>query len=212
MISSYFTKETQKEKIESSLDDQKKRIIESKIISKIAARIMTIGNEMSDQSHTKRKNENSSIKVKFGSLCSLYLSSYYTIDQLLYDLEEKKSIASICDFLINLLQSRFIQESILFIPQLLSMSIYHKSSSTITNFLLDMCVNQTKFSLTLYWLASSNLEDHKESLILNQFVTNIEETIVKNTRSNRRKYFSPTISKDLGKSEAQDSSRLFTIN
>lgn len=126
-------------------------------------------------------------KLKLGSLCSMYLSSYFTLDYLLLHLHDKKNI-SICDFLVNLLQENFKNKACFYIPQYVSMINYHISSNHLKNYMLDMCVNQIKFAIKLYWIVFSYTEDKLESVDLENFLNSIEETIVKNRRNNKNQY------------------------
>ena len=67
------------------------------------------------------------------------------------------------DFLVDLISSKYINETFFYISQLISLlyykSINYKSSSSIETFLLDRCVNQIKYSVLITWIVNASTED-----------------------------------------------------
>lgn len=184
-VTTFFTNEVQKKKLEIlNLNAEKARYVEKQIIEKIANRIKVLDD-----------NGNISIKkmVKLGSLCSLYNSEYFNIDMLIYDLEDKKESISICNYLINQLQEKHTDQVCFYVPQFFAMSLYHNNRDYLKNFMLDMCINQIKFSIRLHWISSAFLEDNN-NIDIEIFTNNIEETLVKNKRTNKRKFIQEKMS------------------
>ncbi|MCQ2821313.1 MAG: hypothetical protein MJ252_28975, partial [archaeon] len=70
------------------------------------------------------------------------------------------------DYLINLISSKYIDETFFYLPQLISL-LYFKStqselkdlSQSIETFLLDRCVNQIKYSVLITWIVTASHED-----------------------------------------------------
>jgi len=118
-------------------------------------------------------------KSNLGSLYELFNNEYFTFEKLLYYLNTKEEIG-IIDYLINLMYSKFINESFFYIPQLCSLIIYKKHYLTIEDYLLDMCIDKIKFSLIIYWTCSSSKLNIDK---LDEMLTNIETTLVNNKRA-----------------------------
>lgn len=135
-------------------------------------------------------NNNLDFQIKLGSLCTMYLSDYFNIDMLLYDLEDKKEFNTICCFLINLLYNkRFFKNILDYIPFLFNMILYHKSKYYIKNFLLDMCVDRIRFSIKLYWTSVAYCEENNDE-DMDTFLIKIEETLIKNRRATKKVHYS----------------------
>ena len=118
-------------------------------------------------------------KSKLGSLYELFNNEYFTFEKLIYYLNTKEEIG-IIDYLINLMYSKFINESFFYIPQLCSLIIYKKYYFSIEDYLLDRCIDKIKFSLIIYWTCSSSKLNIDK---LDEMLTNIETTLVNNKRA-----------------------------
>lgn len=162
LINSYFSSESQYNQFK-ELNNNLKRI-ERNIINKI-------------KKHIQFNSSNS--KIKLGSLVNLYLSPYFTIDFLLYDLHNKKDSESICKFLINQLYLRFSSDALFYIHQIFSMINYHSSTENLKRFCLNMCIDKLSFGIKLFWIVQS-FNSNEESHSLLGFLNNIEETIIMN--------------------------------
>lgn len=137
--------------------------------------------------------EDKNKKNNTGSLYDMFNSSFFTMDMVLYYLDKRED-DGVLDTLVNLMYSRFINESFFYLPQLCTLLTYKQHSSTIEDYLLDRCVNQMKFSLQVHWLVKSyfeNTECSKISKFFDKLLQKIEETLVNGRRptmSNYAKY------------------------
>ena len=94
-----------------------------------------------------------------GSLCELFYSEYFTIDNLIGYLTNKRT-ESIIDFLANLLfTKRFNSQTFFFLPQICSL-IHHKQiNKSIEKYLIYKCINETMFTVCSTWMLNSYLSD-----------------------------------------------------
>ena len=147
---------------------------------------------------TKNKNienENDSIKnrkksLNNGKFYNYLISDVFEIDLILIYLDNSND-ESIFDVLINKIYSKFIHQSLFYLPQLCVMLNYKIHMKSLQSYLLDRCINQIKFSLQITWLLTSFVEE-KNSLInkeiYDKFLQKIEETLVNGIRSSLNNY------------------------
>jgi phosphatidylinositol 4-kinase len=147
---------------------------------------------------TKNKNienENDSIKnrkksLNNGKFYNYLISDVFEIDLILIYLDNSND-ESIFDVLINKIYSKFIHQSLFYLPQLCVMLNYKIHMKSLQSYLLDRCINQIKFSLQITWLLTSFIEE-KNSLInkeiYDKFLQKIEETLVNGIRSSLNNY------------------------
>ena len=143
----------------------------------------------------ENENENDSKKLRKKSLnngkfYNYLISDAFDIDLILIYLDNKND-ESIIDILINKIYSKFIHQSLFYLPQLCVMLNYKTYIKSLQSYLLDRCINQIKFSLQITWLLTSYTEE-KNSLINKQiydnFLQKIEETLVNGIRSSLNNY------------------------
>ena len=143
----------------------------------------------------ENENENDLKKLRKKSLnngkfYNYLISDAFDIDLILIYLDNKND-ESIIDILINKIYSKFIHQSLFYLPQLCVMLNYKTYIKSLQSYLLDRCINQIKFSLQITWLLTSYTEE-KNSLINKQiydnFLQKIEETLVNGIRSSLNNY------------------------
>lgn len=121
---------------------------------------------------------------KLGSLYKLFHSEYFDINLLICYLDKKEE-SGIIDNLVNLIYTKFINESFFYIPQICTMITYKPYFESIENYILDRCVERMKFSLKIHWLISSyihNAENHI-SKKYDRLLQRIEMTLVNGRRA-----------------------------
>ena len=90
-----------------------------------------------------------------GSLCELFSSEYFTIDNLIGYLTNKRT-ESIIDFLANLLfTKRFNSKTFFFLPQICSLIHHKKINKSIEKYLIYKCMNETMFTVCSTWMLNS---------------------------------------------------------
>ena len=109
----------------------------------------------------------------------IYHNECFDIDSLMYYLSTRDQIGT-TDELINSLYEKFQNDSLFYIPQLCSFLTYKEYITPIENYILDICVDRMKFSLTTFWMTFAN-QDSKQ---MEQLQQNIETTLVNNRRYN----------------------------
>ena len=111
-------------------------------------------------------------------------SEEFNIDLLIDEINKQKKI-SIIDTLIELMYTKYINESFFYLPQLCMLFNYKEYISSLESYILDRCVNQIKFSLQTTWLLNSFIEDDNQEIKLNIYeslLQRIEETLVNGAR------------------------------
>ena len=111
-------------------------------------------------------------------------SEEFNIDLLIDEINKQKKI-SIIDTLIELMYTKYINESFFYLPQLCMLFNYKEYYSSLESYILDRCVNQIKFSLQTTWLLNSFIEDDNQEIKLNIYeslLQRIEETLVNGAR------------------------------
>ena len=111
-------------------------------------------------------------------------SEEFNIDLLIDEINKQKKI-SIIDTLIELMYTKYINESFFYLPQLCMLFNYKEYYSSLESYILDRCVNQIKFSLQTTWLLNSFIEDDNQEIKLNIYeslLQKIEETLVNGAR------------------------------
>ena len=98
---------------------------------------------------TKKNKEN------LGSLYNLLHSDYFNIDISMEYLNEKNN-QGIIDEIVNLIYTKYVNDSFFYIPEFCSLIYYKDYYFPIKNYLLDCCVDKIKFSILVYWIISSN--------------------------------------------------------
>ena len=115
----------------------------------------------------------------------------FNIDSLIYYLSTRDN-PGITDDLINMLYENFKNDSLFYVPQLCSFLTYKKYISTIENYLLDLCVDRMKFSLTTFWMTFANQKSNR----MEKLQQNIEDTLVNNKRYSMSKKKFRTLKKN----------------
>ena len=126
----------------------------------------------------------SSKKNRLGSLYELFDSEYFEINLLICYLDKKED-SGIIDNLVNLIYTKFINESFFYIPQICTMITYKPYFESIENYILDRCVERMKFSLKVHWIISSYIHnaDPKISKKYDKLLQRIEMTLVNGRRA-----------------------------
>ena len=122
-------------------------------------------------------NNNSYNLKKVNTSYKVLHEKNFNIDALIFYLSTRNQIG-ITDELINILYTKFQNESLFYTPQLCSFITYKKYITPIENYLLDCCVDRMKFSLTTFWMTFSNENSEK----LEKLRQKIEMTMVNNRR------------------------------
>ena len=125
-----------------SKDYEKKE--EKYIIDKIANNIEVISN----------KNINNSIYKVYRDIYYSIKSEYFTMDSLLPVLEQHNE-EGIIDYLINLMTSKFLDESFFYISQLIVLTFYKLYKDSLEKYIIDRCLNEIKFSIKITLLLKS---------------------------------------------------------
>ena len=148
-----------------------------------------------NNNNNENENDNDSIKnrkksLNNGKFYNYLISDVFEIDLILIYLDNSND-ESIFDVLINKIYSKFIHQSLFYLPQLCVMLNYKIHMKSLQSYLLDRCINQIKFSLQITWLLTSFVEE-KNSLInkeiYDKFLQKIEETLVNGIRSSLNNY------------------------
>ena len=121
---------------------------------------------------TKKNKEN------LGSLYNLLHSDYFNIDISMEYLNEKNN-QGIIDEIVNLIYTKYVNDSFFYIPEFCSLIYYKDYYFPIKNYLLDCCVDKIKFSILVYWIISSKPNAQK----IDDMLLSIEMTLVNNQRS-----------------------------
>ena len=114
---------------------------------------------------------------KYDTSYKVFHNETINIDTLIFYLSTKNQIG-VTDELINLLYTKFQNDSLFYIYQICSLITYKEYINTIENYLLDSCVDRMKFSLITFWMTFSN----ENSQQLEKLQQNIEMTMVNNRR------------------------------
>lgn len=117
-----------------------------------------------------------------GSLYSLFQSDYFSMELLIHYFNSKTD-QSILNFLVQLLYEKFSEESFFYIPQLCI--LYAIKKSNLNDFILDKSIDSVKFSLKVYWIVSSYVNNSNSSnrRIYDDLLQKIEMTLVNNRRA-----------------------------
>ena len=124
------------------------------------------------------KNINNSIYNVNSDLYHYIKSDFFNMDYLLPFLEQH-SEEGIIDYLINLMTSKFLDQSFFYISQLIILSSYKKYSWSLEQYILDRCANQIKFSIKITLL----LKAFKSSPNFQNLLYNIEYSLIKKNMS-----------------------------
>lgn len=125
-------------------------------------------------------------KNNCGSLYKLFESEYFSIQLLIYYLFEKDTLG-ISDFLVNVIRSKYINQTFFYIPQLVDLIAIKTNNESLEEFILDCCVDKIKFSLIVTWMITSNIfkacnDEYKDKFA--KINNNIETTLVNTKRQN----------------------------
>ena len=101
-------------------------------------------------------------------------SKFINMDSLLPFLEEHNE-EGIIDYLINLMTSKFLDQSFFYISQLIILISYKKYCWSLEQYILDRCTNQIKFSIKITLL----LKAFKSSPNFQKLLYNIENSLIK---------------------------------
>ena len=129
-------------------------------------------------------------KNKTGSLYQMFTSNIFDINWVICYLDKRDEIG-IFDTLINIMQTKHVDESIFYLPQLCTILTYKINTESLEDYILDRCVNQIKFSLRIFWLIGSyleNAENEKISKIYSGILQKLEETLVNGRRCTMSNY------------------------
>ena len=96
----------------------------------------------------KHSKKNLYIFPTYNTSYKIYHNKCFNIDSLIYYLSNRDQIGT-TDELINCLYEKFQNESLFYIPQLCSFLTYKEYITPIENYILDICVERMKFSLTI---------------------------------------------------------------
>ena len=130
-------------------------------------------------------------KENLGSLYNLLHSEYFNIDITMQYLNEK-NIHGIIDEVVNLIYTKYVNDSFFYVPELCSLIYYKDYYFPIKNYLLDCCVDKIKFSILVYWIISSKPNNQK----IDDMLQSIEMTLVNNQRSTTSLFNSYLLNKD----------------
>ena len=115
------------------------------------------------------------------SLYNLFHNKNFNIDSLIFYITKQQN-QCIIDELVNLIYTKYQNDSFFYILQLCSLLTYKKYIKSIENYLLDSCVNRMKFSLIIFWMTFANPCKKLDSL-----QQSIEITMVNNKRYSKIK-------------------------
>lgn len=160
-----------------NFDNKTNQQLENKIIKKCINKIQIV----------KLKEEKKGNKC--GSLYEMFASECFDVNLLICYLD-KKDEQGIIDTLVNLMYKNFINESFFYIPQLCTMITYKKYFDSLSNYILDRCVDQMKFSLKIHWLISSYIEKAEPKILkkYDKLIQRIEMTLVNGRRATMSNY------------------------
>ena len=168
---------------------------ERKKLNELIFKSLPFMKKLTKNKNIENENENDSIKnrkksLNNGKFYNYLISDVFEIDLILIYLDNSND-ESIFDVLINKIYSKFIHQSLFYLPQLCVMLNYKIHMKSLQSYLLDRCINQIKFSLQITWLLTSFVEE-KNSLInkeiYDKFLQKIEETLVNGIRSSLNNY------------------------
>ena len=168
---------------------------ERKKLNELIFKSLPFMKKLTKNKNIENENENDSIKnrkksLNNGKFYNYLISDVFEIDLILIYLDNSND-ESIFDVLINKIYSKFIHQSLFYLPQLCVMLNYKIHMKSLQSYLLDRCINQIKFSLQITWLLTSFIEE-KNSLInkeiYDKFLQKIEETLVNGIRSSLNNY------------------------
>jgi hypothetical protein len=132
--------------------------------------------------HSKKSYNNDSLYNLFNSDCfNMHLIMFYL---------STKDESSIIDLLVNIIYSKYINQSLFYIPQLCFLISNKKFYEAIENYVLDRCIDQIKFSLIAHWSLSSFIE-HDDLQVVNKFdkfMQRVEMTLVNGRRATMTNY------------------------
>ena len=120
------------------------------------------------------KNLNNSIFNVNYDLYHYIKSDFFNMDSLLPFLEQHNE-EGIIDYLINLMTSKFLDQSFFYISQLIILISYKKYSWSLEQYILDRCSNQIKFSIKITLL----LKAFKSYNNFQKLLYNIEYLLIK---------------------------------
>lgn len=129
-------------------------INESPIIKQIDCQASSSSSSSSSSKIKRKQNQNS-----LGSLCSLFLSEYFTIDMVMEYLSKKED-PGIIDFLINLLfEKKFIDHAFFYLPQLCALVRLKSYNDSMESFIIKQSANNIKFAVCATWFFNSYSDD-----------------------------------------------------
>ena len=100
------------------------------------------------------RNRASSLYDIDSNLFEITTSHFFTINELITQLEKAKDI-SIIDYMVNLMHEKYLNESFFYLSQLCIMIIYKKYTISLEKYILDKCYNHLKFSIFVTLLLKS---------------------------------------------------------
>jgi len=123
------------------------------------------------------------------SLYNLFNSDCFNMHLIMFYLSTKDE-STIIDVLVNIIYSKFINQSLFYIPQLCFLISNKKFYEAIENYVLDICVDQIKFSLISHWLLNSFIEHDDMQVVkkFDKFMQRVEMTLVNGRRATISNY------------------------
>lgn len=134
----------------------------------------------SSSSQAKRKDTQNIL----GSLCSLFLSEYFTIDMAMEYLQKKEDKGTI-DFLVNLLfTEKYIDYSFFYLPQLCTLVRLKTYNEPIERFIIVQSTLNLKFAVCSTWFLNSYLDNDPTYYM--KIIDKIETNMINGKKSSNK--------------------------
>lgn len=108
----------------------------------------------SSRIYLQYRNRTGSLYKIDSNLFETTTSQFFTINELITQLEKAKDI-SIIDYMVNLMHEKYLNESFFYLSQLCMMIIYKNYTISLEKYILDKCYNHLKFSIFVTLLLKS---------------------------------------------------------